>query len=216
MNDRIIVYGAGGHAKIVLATLEAQGLYQIAGLLDDNPQRHGARVYSYPVLGGREQLAPLREQGVCWAIVAVGDNQRRANLTRRLEEHGFQLASAIHPTATCLRGSHIGAGAMVLVNAFVGADVIVGEGTLVNVGVSIGHDSLVGAFAQLTPGARLGGNVRVGDFSFIGMGASVLPQVTIGRYVIIGANAVITGDLADGVTAAGVPARTIDRRATPS
>ena len=213
-SNQLVVYGAGGHAKTVLATLEAQGQYGIIGLLDDDESRHGTAFYGYPILGGREQLKRLRKQGLCRAVVAVGDNFRRAELARLLKEQGFQLVPAIHPTATLLRGSRIGEGAVVLVNAFVGADATIGDNAIVSVGVVVGHDSIVGSWVQLAPGVCLGGEVKVGDFSLVGLGASVLPRVTVGRQVVVGANAVVIDDLPDGVTAVGIPARIIKRRIT--
>jgi maltose O-acetyltransferase len=49
------------------------------------------------------------------------------------------------------------------------------------------------------------GNVSIGKSTFIGVGSIVLPNVTIGDNVIIGAGSVVTGDIPDGVVAAGNP-----------
>lgn len=53
--------------------------------------------------------------------------------------------------------------------------------------------------------------VRIGAGSWLGTNVVVLPGVTIGRQVAVGANSVVTGDLPDGVVAAGVPARIVRR-----
>ncbi|WP_277813931.1 acyltransferase [Acidisphaera rubrifaciens] len=55
--------------------------------------------------------------------------------------------------------------------------------------------------------------VRVHDWADIGMGAILLPGVTVGRGAIVGAGAVVTRDVPDYTTVAGVPARVIGRRA---
>ncbi len=55
--------------------------------------------------------------------------------------------------------------------------------------------------------------VRVLDGADIGMGAILLPGVTVGRGAIVGAGAVVTHDVPDHATVAGVPARVIGRRA---
>jgi acetyltransferase-like isoleucine patch superfamily enzyme len=49
--------------------------------------------------------------------------------------------------------------------------------------------------------------VRIGNGVHIGMGARILPGVTIGDEAVIGAGAVVTRDVAPGVTVMGVPAR---------
>ncbi len=45
----------------------------------------------------------------------------------------------------------------------------------------------------------------------VGSGATILCGVTIGKNAIIGAGAVVTKDVADGATVAGVPARPIKK-----
>lgn len=210
---RIVVYGAGGHSKIVLATILAgENKYEIAALLDDDTSKSGTSVYDYPVLGGREQLTQLRNQGITQAVVAVGDNFKRVELAQVLTEYGFQLATLIHPTVTRLLGSRVGAGTVVSPHAFIGADVSIGDNVIVNTASVVGHDCVVGNGAHIASKATLGGNVRVGDCSLIGMGAAILPQVIVGQRVIVGANAAVVDSLPDDVTAVGVPARIIRRR----
>ena len=210
----VVIYGAGDHAKAVLATIEAEGKYQAIGLIDDDESRHGVAVYGHQVLGGREQLTTLRKRGVSRAIVAVGDNLKRAQLVRLLGKSGFKLARAIHPTATILRGSRIGRGAMIFGNVWVGADAVIGENVIVSVGGVVGHDCVVGSCAQLCPMVSMGGHVVVGDYSFIGMGTVMLPGVTVGRQVVVGANTTVINDFPDGVTVVGMPARIVKQRLT--
>lgn len=54
--------------------------------------------------------------------------------------------------------------------------------------------------------------VRVREWADIGMNAAILPGVTVGRGAIVGAGAVVTNDVPDFATVAGVPARIIARR----
>ncbi len=49
--------------------------------------------------------------------------------------------------------------------------------------------------------------VEIGDGTFLGFGATILPNVRIGRNCMIGAGSVVTQDVPDGASAAGVPAR---------
>ena len=52
---------------------------------------------------------------------------------------------------------------------------------------------------------------KVGNCVRIGSGAVILPGITIGDHAIIGAGAVVTHDVAEGTTVAGVPARLMDQ-----
>jgi sugar O-acyltransferase (sialic acid O-acetyltransferase NeuD family) len=204
---KLIVLGAGDHAKVVIATIEAEARYKVIGLVDDDESKHETTWYGHQVLGGSDQLTRLREQGVSRAVVAVGDNIRRAKAAQLAVKNGFELVTVIHPTAVILKGSVICEGAVILANAYIGADSNIGSSVLLSVGALVAHDCVIGSWCQLCPGARLGGHVRLGDYSLIGMGASVLPGVTIGREAVVGANAAVIGDVPDFVTVVGVPAR---------
>ena len=207
--SNLIILGAGDHAKIVIATIEAQAEYAILGLIDDNEGKHGTKWYGHPVLGGVERLPELKTQGAIHAVVAVGDNTARARLTELATEEGFEIVTAVHPSAVLLSGSTIGKGTVILPLAYVGADTDIGMGAILSVGVMVAHDCMVGDWCQLCPGARLGGHVRAGDYSFIGMGATVLPSVSVGQESIVGANAAVREDVPDSQTVVGVPARNV-------
>ena len=50
--DKVVGIGAGGHAKVIIDILRLRGEYQIAGLVDSNPELAGTQVLDVPVLGG--------------------------------------------------------------------------------------------------------------------------------------------------------------------
>ena len=84
-------------------------------------------------------------------------------------------------------------------------------GVVINTAVCGGQD--VKIEHQVTIGAERGLSPLLGDDVFIGAGAKVLGSITIGSRVRIGANAVVLKDVPDDVTAVGVPARYLPRRA---
>lgn len=90
------------------------------------------------------------------------------------------------------------------------------------IGVVIGGTAILGDDCMLYQGATLGmtGNKlegkrhpTLGDNVLVGANAVVLGDINVGSDVRIGAGAVVVGDLPDGVTAVGVPARVVRRRA---
>ena len=60
--------------------------------------------------------------------------------------------------------------------------------------------------------ARRSKGIALGENVWLGAGAKVMDGVRIGRDVVVGAGAVVIEDLADGVVAAGVPARVVRQR----
>lgn len=51
--------------------------------------------------------------------------------------------------------------------------------------------------------------VKICEGAFIGINATILPGVTIGKHAVVGSGAVVTKDVPDFATVAGVPARII-------
>jgi sugar O-acyltransferase (sialic acid O-acetyltransferase NeuD family) len=204
---RLFVYGAGGHAKIVVETIKRQGRFVVIALLDDDVSKRGRELLGIQVLGGPEMLSQLRAAGVELCFVAIGDNHVRRQKTEQLVRMGFQAANVIDPTAIVLSRTCVGAGTLTLCYSYVGVDSTLGQGCILSVNCTVGHDCVLGDYVHLTPGVRLGGNVHIGAESFLGLGATVLPGVHIGQRVTVGAGSAVTGDLPDGVVATGVPAK---------
>lgn len=109
--------------------------------------------------------------------------------------------------------------------AMVVAQVSIGDPVVVQPGIYIIHGQVVidglvevGRSVVIAPWVTIGlraGNVQgavIGDGVQIGSGAKLVGPIEVGDGVQIGANAVVTSDLAPGVTAVGVPARAVPAR----
>lgn len=203
---RLAILGASGHGKVVADTAECCN-WQIIEFFDDawpERQSNGA----WPVIGDTTVLLSSlkRFDGV---LVAIGNSRIRQVKLLELQAAGARLFSLIHPTASVSRYARLGTGSVVFAGAVVNADAQIGKGTILNTGCSVDHDCLLGEAVHVSPGARLAGGVQVGDLSWIGIGASVRQLVRIGSGVMVGAGAAVVADVADGLTVAGVPARTL-------
>jgi sugar O-acyltransferase (sialic acid O-acetyltransferase NeuD family) len=205
--EKLIVFGAGGHAKVVIDIIEQQGQYEIAGLLDDDPRHRGQHFFGYPVLGTREELPALMSPQLRHAIVTIGDNASRAAVAAHLDQLGWRFASAVHPRASISQGVEIGAGSVVMAGCVVNADTHLGRQVILNTGATVDHDCRIGDAVHIAPGCHLCGGVSVGQGSFLGAGAVVTPGVKIGRKAIVGAGSTVIRDVADEAKVSGSPAR---------
>lgn len=204
--ENIFVFGAGGHAKVVIDVVERQGLYEIAFLVDDDRTMKDTLFYGYRIIGSRIELL---SGTVMKGIVAIGCNMARCKVATWLKEHGYELISVVHPSAQLARGTNIGVGTVVMAGAIINSDVIVGENVIVNSKASLDHDCSIGRCSHIAPGAILCGSVTVSDGTFICAGATILPNISVGSNVIVGAGSTVVSDLPDNVTVVGTPARIV-------
>jgi sugar O-acyltransferase (sialic acid O-acetyltransferase NeuD family) len=214
MKDRsavkIFVFGASGHAKVVIDIIERQGVYDIGFLIDDDPALKGRDFFGRKVLGGRGDLLDIRHKsGDMEGIVAIGSNTARGRVAAWLLGNGFRLVSAIHPSALLSRGVTVGCGTVLMAGTVVNADAVIGDNVIVNTGATIDHDCIIGNGVHIAPGVTLCGTVRIGDGTFVGAGTTIIPNITIGGDVVVGAGSTVVRDLPDGVQAMGTPARVI-------
>lgn len=205
--QELVVFGASGHAKVVIDLIEQQGVYAIAGLFDDDPTRKGEHFFGYQVLGTRADLPAQGPATLGHAIVAIGDNAGRAAVAAYLDQREWRFVTAIHPRASISRGASIGPGSVVMAGCVVNADACLGAHVILNTGATVDHDCRIEDAVHIAPGAHLCGGVRVGRGSLIGAGTTVTPGVRIGERVIVGAGSTVLRDVADGATVSGVPAR---------
>ena len=201
-SESIYIVGAGGHGKVVIATLRDAG-HTVAGVFDDNPDAWGKTVLGIPVLGPATELND-RQPGAK-TVLAIGSNSVRKMLARKLTK--LDWFTAIHPTAYVHPTVAIGPGTVVFAGVILQPDAQVGCHCIVNTAASVDHDCRIGNFVHLAPGVRLAGSVIIQDGAFMGIGSSTLPGVHIGENAIIGGGATVVTNIPDNTTAVGVPAR---------
>lgn len=210
MISKLLLWGASGHALVVVDIIRLQGIYEIVGFLDNvNPQSHGKNFSGVPILGGQEQLDSCKDKGIEYIIFGFGDCQARLKLSEVVYRKGFSLATAIHPTATIAADVSIGSGTVIAAGAVVNPGAKIGQNVIINTCASVDHECVIEDGAHICPGVRLAGRVTVGRAAWVGIGATVIDRVRIGAGVLIGAGAVVVDDVPDSVLAYGVPAKVI-------
>jgi len=204
-SDPVAVIGAGGHAKVVISTLQASG-QTVGAIFDDDARKWQTTILG---VGVRGPISALMETNYRAAIITIGNNGVRERVSEQLKN--LEWLTAIHPQAYVHPSAHIAGGTVIFAGAVIQPDVIIGSHVIVNTGATVDHDCVLGDYVHLAPGAHLAGGVKVGRGSFLGIGAVVTPYRVIGDWATIGAGGVVVKDIADNVTAVGVPARPIKR-----
>lgn len=203
----VLVYGAGGHGKVVADILRAGSDSRLAGFVDDRVELQSSHVLGLPVLGDGCWLGRTAQTSRITVALGIGDNCARQRVAERCLGWGVELATLVHPSATVSESAQLGPGTVVMAQAVINAGAVTRSGVIVNTGAIVEHDVQIGEFAHLSPNAAMGGTSRLGRRSHLGLGAVVIECVNVGSYTTIGAGAVVIRDIPDGVVAFGVPAK---------
>jgi sugar O-acyltransferase (sialic acid O-acetyltransferase NeuD family) len=210
----VIVYGAGGQARVLLELMDRAGICPIAGLVDDDAALHGTKIDGILVLGPPDRLASfIRVHRIHRAAIALGNNVLRRKFAEHARSLGLRLPVLIHPGALVSPTAHLGDGTVVMAGAIVGAHARVGELAIINTRASVDHDCVLGDCVHIAPGATLCGNITVGNEAFIGAGATLIPDLIVGDGAIVGAGATVIRDVSSNTTVVGCPAHEIPHQA---
>jgi sugar O-acyltransferase (sialic acid O-acetyltransferase NeuD family) len=202
---RLVVYGAGGHGKVVADILLACG-ERVTGFVDDRAPP-GEMVLGLPVLGPRAVLAG----GDYRVALGIGDNSLRATVAADCLAERCELVTAVHPRAVVAASATLEEGVVVMALAVVNPGTTIGRGAIINTGAVVEHDCSVGAFAHVSPNATLGGGCRIGDLAQLGIGATMLPGRAVGARALVGGGSLVARDIEGSSVAKGVPARATRR-----
>jgi len=203
---KLLLWGAGGHGKVVYDAVVASGEFEDVAIIDDDPS---CRFNGLPVAGTSEALTALRRKGYEACLVSIGPNQTRAKCYRTAVAHGFSGATAIHPSAVISPSATVGAGTVVMPNVVINAGAQIGQNCIINTGAIVEHDCRIADHVHISPRVVLGGAVTVGRYAHIGIGAAVLPGAVVGEEAVVGAGALVLKEAPARCTVVGVPAKVL-------
>lgn len=208
---KLLICGAGGHAKVVIDIAQLLG-HEVVAIFDDNSVRHHQLCCGIPIVGANNQLLAFAQQHqIRHFFVAIGHNQTRLTLAQQWLDAGLCAINLIHPQAIIARSVKIGTGVAIMAGACINPDTILGNQVIINTNAVVDHDCVVADGVHIAPAVALCGGVKVGAQSLIGVGAKVIPRMNIGHAVTVGAGAVVLNDVADNQTVVGIPAKPLVR-----
>ncbi len=195
----MLLYGASGHAKVVISCLRMNGM-EVLAIFDDDISKK--ELWGIPVVGSYnadfEPNQPL--------IISIGFNDIRQKIASIVQH---DIAQIIHSSAEIDDSVRIGKGSVIFQSATIQADAVIGQHCIINTSASVDHDCQIADFVHIAPNATLCGNVRVGMGTLIGAGSIVAPNLTIGQGCLIAAGSVITRSIPDFAVVRGNPGRVI-------
>ncbi len=207
---KIAVFGAGGFglevAMLVEQINQQSEKWELIGFFDDGVAR-GQMVNGYPVLGGVKELNRWKDK--LFLALALGVPKTRQAVFEKITNKSIFYPVLIHPNviAGSKRYLKIGEGCIITAGNIITTNISIGKHVILNLACTVGHETEIGDFSSFMPTCNISGEVHIGAATFWGTGAKVINRVHVGNNVIVGAGAVVTKNIGDNVTVAGVPAR---------
>jgi UDP-N-acetylbacillosamine N-acetyltransferase len=203
MNKSVVLIGAGGHARSVIALLQNNG-FAIKSIYDNSWKADSKEtIFSIPVCGTIADVP--NHETIC---LAVGDNTTREELYHQFSKQVFKEVIE-HPNTFIENSAVLGHSNLVFANAIINADVKIGNNNILNTGCIIEHECVTGNHNHISVSAVLCGRVRVGSNCFIGAGAIIKDKIKICDNVTIGAGTVVVKDITEPGVYVGNPSRKI-------
>lgn len=207
----ILIFGAGGHSKVLVDIIKKEKKYKIAGFIDSN-YTVGHKVLDYEVLGSENDLNEIiKKKNIYGGVIGIGDNYKRCNVEKKINKlsKNFIFVNCIHPSSNIAYDVKLGVGNVIMAGATINTSSEIKNHAIFNTNCSIDHDNEIESFSSIAPNAVTGGNVSVGEFSVIGIGATVKHNISIGHNCIIGASSYINSDTKPNSVYFGIPGKFI-------
>lgn len=191
MKPKLLLIGGGGHCRSLIDVIEAEGKYEIGGILDV-PERIGENVFGYKIIGSNDDLEALFGT-FSHALIAFGQIKSpdsRIAMYKRLKGIGYTLPTIISPRSYVSKHAHIGEGTVILHDALINANATVGVNCIINTKTLIEHDCVIESHCHISTGAILNGGSTLKEGSFFGSNAVSKEAITIEERSFIKAGSV--------------------------
>src|ERR1700730_3089374 len=207
-NRRVLVWGAGGHGKVVVDALMASGEWKVAGGLDEDEKKLGSEVLGVKVILLNGDVAKVARGLDCGRVaIAIGDNFVRFDKLQQARRAGLVAVSVVHPRAHVSRFVKMSEGVTILAGATINPGTTIEDNVCVNTSASVDHDNYLERSCHIFPNATVTGGVRIQEFAYVGTGAVIAPNLTVEKYSYVGAGAVVLANVGLGTIVFGAPAK---------
>lgn len=211
---RLAIYGSShlDVIKLINAINTVEPTYEIIGFINDLPEFQNMTFMGYPVLGGKDAIPDLVNEGNVSFIHNINSTLKdRRNIASILEKMDCEIVSLIHPNID-MNYVEYDVGCIIPAGCTIGANTKIGRYFTCRLASLISHDVIINDFVYIGPGVTCCGYATIQEGCYIGAGTTILPRVTIGAESVIGAGSTVLTDIPSNVVAFGSPARIVKER----
>jgi sugar O-acyltransferase (sialic acid O-acetyltransferase NeuD family) len=171
MENKIVIIGAGGHAKVVADAVIKQGQYVIAGFADDAKPLNTVINKRFSVIAKTNEIKKIAG-AADYFVIAIGNNKTRSELFELFMDK-MKPATIIHPSAVISENVKIGEGTVILANAVINEDSEIGNNCIINSMALIDHETKIGDNVHISQGSIVGSNCDIKPFYSTDLGECI-------------------------------------------
>ena len=209
--NKLVIFGSGGHAKIIFSEIIKLKKFKLLGFVDDFKKK-GELIINfnkkkYYNLGSIKQV--INKKSKFSGIVGVNLNFVRKKIVNDIKNinKDFKFQKIISKNAYIGPNVIIGEGTLVVSGSTINIGTKIGKHCILNTSSSIDHDNRFNDFSGTGPGVVTGGNVVVGEKSYIGMGSIIKNNINISNDTIVGFSSLVNKDCDRNSVYWGSPAK---------
>ena len=186
MKKKIILIGAGGHAKSCIDVIESEGKFKIVGLID-NLKKIGTKISGYEVIGKDKELEKFKNLAN-YAFITIGQIKSpnlREKSFNTLKKYGFEIPYICSPKSIISKHSIIAEGVIVHHGAIINSGTEIGRNCIINTNSLIEHNCKIGEFSHISTSVVINGDTVIGKRTFVGSGSIIKNSIKISGNSII-------------------------------
>jgi sugar O-acyltransferase (sialic acid O-acetyltransferase NeuD family) len=209
--DDIVIFGGGGHAKVIISIIKRDYFKQF-------------KVIGYTDLESRKELLGVKYLGTdsyidnfykknnsLKGIIGLGFVKPSSSRTELYNFYKKKISfpSIISNHSSIQEDCDVGNATVIMDGVVINSSTKIGECSIINTSTSIDHDCEIGSFTHIAPGCTLSGGINIGNNCMIGVGTTIIQGVSVVDDVIIGAASLVSKDISAAGTYVGYPLRKI-------
>ena len=192
----ILLIGGGGHCRSCIDVIEAEGIYEIAGIVNQS-EENKEQVLEYDVLGDDGDLSKLLKKHPN-ALITVGQiksSDLRLKLFEQVQRLGFVLPTIISPRAYVSKNASLGIGTIVMHDALINTGAKIGKNCILNTKCLVEHDAIVEDHCHISTSSVVNGGTIIREKTFIGSNTITKEYITVGKTSVIGGGLRVVSDV---------------------
>lgn len=174
---KIVLIGAGGHAKSCLEVINSKKEFKVNFLID---RKYKVNSDIKTVLESDFiKKNSLNRKNIHISVGQLKDGRKRKKIYEFYKSKGCTFPVVKSSSCYISKKSTIGEGTIIMHKVLININVKIGKNCIINSGSIVEHDAVIGDNVHIAPGAIILGGCHISNNSFIGSGSIIKQNTTI-------------------------------------